>query len=201
MTKRTKTIVLSAVIICVCVAVAVAAVLLVLLRADGMSHLRTDGVKLTLVRDGLEIDGLNSEGKYAHTVNEEKTDFTSSTQQNVFGIQSNTIIVPGNSFTASMTVSGKSAFAYWLEIKLGGELNELSKKLKITVTVEDGTRCSFYLGESLTAGSDQDPLARVTDGSSSFTVKVEFERDNKGNGDEQDKWVGFDLVVHAANID
>lgn len=200
MTKRTKTIVLSTVIICVCIAVAVAAVLLVWLRSDGLSHLYTNGVNLTLVRDELEINGLNSEGKYVHATIGEKTDFTSSTQQNVFGIEADTIIVPGNSYTASMTVSGKNAFAYWLEIRLGGELNELSKKLKITVTV-DGARRSFYLGESLTAGSEQDPLARVTDGSSSFTVKVEFERDNKGNGDEQDKWVSFDLVVHATNTD
>ena len=179
MTKKTRTIVFAVAIIAVFAVVAVGSLLIVLFERKNIQHLQSGGLDLVLTRENLISNSLDENGNLVSTTDGTQIDFTKSSDENIFGITSKTVIVPGSMFAVSMEISNNSAnsqpFVYWLGIELGGELNELSKQLKVTVTVEDGEERSFYLGEGLLLGSEQNPLAIVEDKNSSrFGVKVEF---------------------------
>lgn len=204
MTKKLTAILCSVLAIIACAAV-ITVTVLYLNRQSGISHLRAGGMDLTLTRESLYTRGMNEDGLLAERTDTDAADFTGASTQNIFGVTGNTVILPGCAFSAEMVVSGRSdrvePFSYWLGIELSGELNELARRLKITVTVDGGEPKSCYLSEELLIGSESEPLAKVTDKtSSSFTVRVEFDRDISGSGDAQDEWAVFDLVVYAAKI-
>lgn len=198
MTKKTKTVISAAAAIALCLAIAVSAII-IFAAGKGVPHLNSDA-GFTLTRESLYVKSLDENGNLSVSTDGTAADF-SGRGGNVFGITADTEIVPGSAFSADMTVSNGGSgtpFAYWIEISVDGEVNELVKQLKVTVTV-DGVSTRFYLAEGLTAGSERNPLAVVTDkNSSSFSVRIDFEEDRVINDEAQNKIASFDLAVYAA---
>ena len=203
MTKKQKTIVSAVAAIVLVAAVALTLILLLGGRTGGTLHLESRGLDFTLTRESLTTHDLDESGKLASLTNDKKTDFTASTKENVFGVTGNTVIVPGSRFSADLVIANKSEnaqpFSYWLEIRLSGEINELARQLKVTVTPEGLAPQTFSLSEGLVLGGERNPLAIVRGKqSSSFTVKVEFPEDQLINDGAQKETVLFDLIVYAA---
>lgn len=202
MNKKTLTVLCSVLAIAACAAVIVITVLFLGKQEQGFSHLR-GGADLTLTRESLQIRGLNDQGYLEEVSDFNSTDFTKANDKNVFGVTGDTVMLPGCAFAADMTVRSEKGkpFSYWLGIELNGEPNELMRRLKITVTVGGGEPKSAYLGEEFSIGNEGEPLARITDGAeSSFTVRVEFDRNVTDGGNAQNEWAVFDLVVYAVNL-
>lgn len=204
MNKKLLTVLCSGFAIAVCAAVIVITALFLTGRTEGFSHLR-GGADLTLTRESLQTRGLNGQGYMEETSDSDPEDFTRANEKNIFGVTGDTVMLPGCAFTAEMTVRSDpktpKPFAYWLGIEVKGEPNELFKRLKLTVTVDGGEPKSAFLGDGLSIGSEREPLARITEGAeSSFTVRVEFDRNVTDGGNAQNEWAVFDLVVYAVNL-
>lgn len=200
MTKKVKIAVIACALAYV-LAFAAVICILILNKDDSIDHLdKEQSLQLSLFRDGYSILNIGDKGMLEPTTDDTRTDFTSASDKNVFGLESNTVIVPGSSFTVNMSISNdlenSVPFAYWLSIELSGESNALAEQLEVTVTV-GGKVSRFPLSEGYTIGGESAPLAKVgLNETSAFSVKLEYDKYNSDNT-SQGKTVYFDLIVHA----
>lgn len=181
------------------------------------NHLKAGNLDIQLKRTNLEYSVLNADGELATTTVTDDLDLTTSTDENVFGIDSSDIrIVPGSYFEAELEISnaGNTAFTYNVGIHLLGA-STLSEQLQVTVTHPNGTTTTKMLSE-LAAGLTIDTgKMKVGDEAQTFTVRVDFINDvdynaaldaeaeegeepaYMNNNEAQSSTAVFDLVVTA----
>lgn len=169
------------------------------------NHLQAGNLDVTLKRTNLEYCVLNNDGELEVKTVEEDLDLTTSSVQNVFGIDSNGIrIVPGSYFDADLQIAnnGNTAFTYSVQIKLSGDATKLAEQLKVTVTHPNGSTprttekmLSELTGNGLSIATGE---MKAGDAAQSFKVRVEFvNAADSVNNLAQNKTAAFDLVVTA----
>lgn len=212
MNKKKVMIVSSSVILlCICIIAGMSYALF----SDSVSvgnHLKAGNLKVTLTRTGLEYSVLNEDGELAVTTVEEALDLTTSTDENVFGINAeDVLIVPGSYFDADLKIAngGNTAFTYSVGIKLLSGSADLAEQLKVTVTDPDGNTQTAMLSELANGLEIDTGKMKVGSEAQSFSVRVEFVNDADYNTEDtpadelmnnnaaQDASVVFDLVVTA----
>ena len=165
------------------------------------NHLQAGTLDITLERTSLSYSKLDADGfLYTETITT-PANFTntSTTDANIFEIDSQTRIVPTSFFNAEMKISNYStvAFDYWIKLDFIEGDQTLAKQMKITVTAAGGKSHSGIVSTSASVGSSTDPVGTLKiGGSQTFTVKVEF-FDDEDNYLAQGKSVKFDLIVYA----
>ncbi len=164
------------------------------------THLVAGSLKATLERVKLTTYNIGSDGNFTTVVDEKVKDFSAETQDSVFGIAAGTVIAPGSTFTAEMRISngGDVAFYYYLETFCNGMVSDqtFASMLQLTVSTEEGVTREALLGDGLTE-SDGEAVGSVNVGESeTFTVTLKF-LDDKNNNKVENKFVLFDLCVHA----
>jgi len=167
------------------------------------NHLQAGDLEVRLTRTNLKYRYLDEKGVWQVPVIEDDLDFTSSTEDNVFGLDAEGLyIVPGCYFNADMQVDnvGNVAFTYAVSIDMLGEVNELAEQLQVTVTKADGTSETKKLsdminGETIMAGTMLEDDAPQT-----FNVDVYFTDDTTINNAAQTQLAEFDLVIIATQI-
>lgn len=202
MAKRSRAILIAMITIVLCLSLVAAGTYALYTDSVNLTtHLKAGNMDITLVRTNLTTKTLS--GDTGYLVEEEyadDVDFSGATDRNVFEITESTLVAPGCSFDAELTLSNRSdvAFVWWLEIKYDDSENlALADQLKVTVTTA-GTPSEAALSEGLTIGSETAPTGTLAKGGSAvFNVKVEFIDDNGINNDAQSQQVDFDLIVHA----
>ena len=164
------------------------------------NHLKAGELNITLVRTNLTTTTLDEETGYLKTVESTPdVDFTNETAENVFGLTSDTKIVPQCSFEAMMEVSNNSdvAFSYSLEIVLDGDAKELSDQIELSVTV-NGVTTTNKLSEGYTV---ENVATLAINQTSEFVVKILFlDLDSEVNNAAQNQEVNFDLIVSAIQV-
>lgn len=186
--KRVLLVSCSVIMLCVCIIAGMSYALF----TDSVSvgnHLHAGNLNVTLTRTNLEYSVLNDDGELAVTTVEADLDLTTSSADNVFGIDSTDIrIVPGSYFDADLEIAntGNTAFKYSISIKLLGDSTDLAEQLKVIVTHPDGKTTEKMLSE-LTSGLSIDTgKMKVGDTAQSFSVRVEFVNDSDYNGELPD---------------
>ncbi|MGN1062375.1 MAG: hypothetical protein ACI4RO_04530, partial [Candidatus Scatosoma sp.] len=132
-------------------------------------------------------------------VNNDTVDFSTPSDENVFGLSGNDLIVPCCAFDATMKITNGSdtAFSWWLAIEYDGTTLALADQIKVTVTV-DGVETRSKLTDGIALGSESQPVGTLAkSGTATFNVKVEFINDSNVNDAAQDQTLNFDLVVYA----
>lgn len=163
------------------------------------NHLQAGNLDISLIRTDLSYRVLNEEGELEVTRVEENTDFTSSTNENIFGMDAEGLLIaPGAWFDAQMQVvnNGNVAFSYDVSIRLQGDVNALAEQLLFTVTHPDGSVTEKRLSQLTEEFSLATGRMKVTDKAQSFRVKVEF-LDEQDNNLAQSQVAVFDLFVTA----
>ena len=163
------------------------------------NHLQAGKLDVTLERTDLTYCILNDAGVLETVTVDADLDFTSSTANNVFGIDASGMkVVPGSYFVAKMKMGNKGnvAFTYDVSISLLEGNNALAEQLTVTVTHPNGSTTVKKLSEltnglTITAGT-----MGATDSAQEFTVAVSFD-DATANNSAMNKSVVFDLVVTA----
>lgn len=159
------------------------------------NHLQAGNLDAELTRTKLQYAVLDTEGVLNTYVNNDRVDFTGTTNENIFGLNGDRI-VPGSYFEADMTLANKGtvAFDYEIEIKILGNSNKLAEQLKVTVTTSEGTETMLLseINGKYVVSTGRMPLNSSAD----FTVRVEFV-DSTANNDAQNQTCAFDLVVTA----
>lgn len=184
----------------------------------GNEHLQAGTLDVQLQRTSYEYAMLNDNGYLETTVNTTVVDFTQPTNENVFGLNSDAMIVPGSYAEADMVIvnNGNVAFDYDVTLTLSGDsegnLNALAQQLRVTVTATDAngnalantTPVVCLLSDCKTANGYQVLSgARVdrTDSNRYFTVRIDFLDDvvtgGIDNNAAQGQEVFFDLLVSA----
>lgn len=213
--KRVLLISCSVILLCICVATGFTYALF----TDSVSvgnHLQAGNLNVTLKRTNLEYSVLNENGELEVTTVEEDLDLTTSSANNVFGIDSTDIrIVPGSYFDAKLEIAnaGNTAFKYSVQIKLLGDATALAEQLKVTINDANGNEIdSKMLSELANDQSIEIGKMKVGADAQSFSVRVEFiddvaynldltedaePEDYMNNNDAQTKTAVFDLIVTA----
>lgn len=164
------------------------------------NHLKAGDLEVTLKRTYLEYRILDTDGKLYTTKVEDDVNFTMSTIDNVFGIDSKNIrIAPGSYFKVDMQVInvGDVAFTYDVGIMLTGEANALSDQLVVTVTFANGTKVTKKLSEMVNGVTIQSGELLRGSNSQTFSVEVVFIDDDSVNNAAQAQVAEFDLIVSA----
>lgn len=179
---------------------------------NASNHLKAGNLDISLIRTDLSYCVLNAQGELAVARVEEDTDFTASTDENIFGMNASGLrIAPGAWFDAEMKVvnNGNVAFTYDVAIGLQGAVNALAEQMKFTVTYPDGTETQKLLSEMTEEFTIATGKMKVTDKAQTFRVKVEFLDDVKENANQpagdtpmnnnlaQSQSVVFDMFVAA----
>ena len=177
------------------------------------NHLVAGKMEATLGRTGYTVTRLNKEGYLETvTVDESKapTDFTGSTDLNIFGMSKEEKIVPGSSYSATMQLSNESdaVFGYWLELQVTeGADTALAQQLVLTVDLPGDTNdkevyFSEISGSVLSLGNESNALSEVgLKKSETFTVSVSFASlSSDVNNQAQGQELAFDLVVYAVQV-
>lgn len=168
------------------------------------NHLVAGSLNVGLVRTSLQKTYIDQTTGYLVTSPEDTTevDFSGSTTDNVFGIQSNELIVPYSAYSARLKLSnnGSVAFTYDIIIKLTSTSNALASQLKVYVAEGDGALedkgfLSDYATENGTAIVSTQTMAKNT-AAKEFTVKIEFVN-NTSNDSAQGQEAEFDLLIKA----
>ena len=165
------------------------------------THLNSGTTEITLERTKLVATTLdNTTGYLTTNVNNDTVDFSAPSNENVFGISGNDLIVPCCSFDATMKISNGSdtAFSWWLAIEYDNSATvALADQLKVTVTI-DGVATTSSLSQGLALGSETQPKGTLAkSAAATFNVKVEFIDNTAINNAAQDQNLNFDLVVYA----
>lgn len=164
------------------------------------NHLQAGNLDITLTRTKLEYCVLNDDGELEVVTVEENFDFTTSTDENVFGIDGADIrIVPGSYFDAELEIAnvGSTAFSYSINIKLPRDANALAEQLKVIVTHPNGTKTEKMLSELADGLAIDTGRMKAGDSAQQFGVCVEFIDDTSINNAAQSQTATFDLVVTA----
>lgn len=206
--KRVLLISCSVIMLCICIIAGMSYALF----TDSVSvgnHLQAGNLNVTLTRTNLEYSVLNAEGELAVKTVAEDLDLTTSSANNVFGIDSTDIrIVPGSYFDADLEIenAGNTAFNYSISIKLLGDSTDLAEQLKVIVTHPNGTTTEKMLSELAGGLSIDTGKMKVGDTAQTFSVRVEFVDDGRPdtnpsttivNNDAQGDSAVFDLIVTA----
>lgn len=177
------------------------------------NHLRSGRLDVTLKRTDLEYKVPDENGRMHIVTVGDELDLTESTECNVFGLDTEDIlIVPGSYFDAELELSNNAdtAIAYSVTVRLLGRSNELAEQLRVTVTRFDGTTEEHMLSELTHGMSVQAGEMTVGVETQSFRIRVEFlndavyndelpngtpQADRMNNNAAQSQTVAFDLVV------
>ena len=183
------------------------------------NHLVAGKMDITLIRTNLKTTALDRTTGFL--VDEEVTDpkdFSLPTTDNVFGITTETLIVPQCKYVAEMQILNTEtpenlvsishvAYAYWIEIVFNNaEDLDLADQLIISVVTKDTDPTvptePIYLSQGLKVGSAAEPIGVLALGDSeTFTVSVEFESLPEGlNNTAKGQSLDFDLIVHAVQV-
>lgn len=212
MSKRTRAVLVATITMMLCIALIAAGTYALFTDTVNLTnHLQAGDLSITLKRTELVKTTLNASGYLVDDTVQSATDtpvnFTNSTRENVFGIETDEKVVPGSKFVAKMKLENESdvAFGYWIEIvckdKTKGE--DLAKQVKITVSTS-ADRSDFVGNGLIVKGANDGYLGELAIGATAtFTVTLEFldsavannniEENNLAQGEKID----FDLVVHA----
>lgn len=205
MNKSMKTLIVAITSLVACVALLVAGTYaLWSAQFDFTNHLQAGTMKAELYREKLTVVKLDDAG-YPKTITD-TTVVGSDEVDNLFGIETGNLIVPGSSFKADLRLDNKGdvAFGYWIEIKLKSANNELAQQLKVIVTVNNAAT-DAKLNNGLTVGSDDVFIGTVgtqaNNASAYFTVEVVLENlPGTENNSAMNKTAEFDLIVHATQV-
>lgn len=195
MTKKTRVLLTACTTIMLFVALIVAGTYALFSDSVTMkNHLQAGTLEVKLERLDLKWTELDSTTGYLKEgSNTDVVNFTEATEENIFGISTDSKIVPGCFYEATLKLTniGSVAFDYSVAIVLDGISNELAEQLKVTVdTVDKGT---------LSAGTTtvaKDMLA-INEFTKTFIVRIEFVNNNAINNAAQAMQVCFDLIVRA----
>ena len=167
------------------------------------NHLQAGDLEVRLTRTNLKYRYLDEKGVWQVPVIEDDLDFTSSTEDNVFGLDAEGLyIVPGCYFNADMQVDnvGNVAFTYAVSIDMLGEVNELAEQLQVTVTKADGTSETKKLSDMINGETIMAGRMLEDDAPQTFNVDVYFIDDTTINNAAQTQLAEFDLVIIATQI-
>lgn len=180
--------------------------------------LKAGTMKIRLLRTNLEYTELNAQGLFETKTDDRDLVYAQPegnetiSNENVFGIKDNTLLIPTSRYTATMRLENKSdvAFKYYLSIEGLGDnaKNHFSDKLTIIVDTnltnnaegEAGgeTKTTVSAAETL-IGDASAPIGTVIiNGSAEFTVTVIFESDATNLAQAQE--AHFNLNVHAVQV-
>ncbi len=168
---------------------------------SSQTHLVAGTLKATLVRHKLTTVNLGEGGEFVRTVDDAEKDFSTNTQDNIFGITQGTVVAPTSSFTVEMCIgnSGDVAFSYYVEVVCNSVISDttFASMLKVSVQPERGEKREMLVSDGLNLGGENDALGTVeAGGAENFTVTLEF-LDDANNNRVESKFVMFDLCIHA----
>lgn len=212
-TNRKRVILVSSAVILLCMTIIVGTTAALFSDSTAIrNHLQAGDLEVSLKRTYLEYSTLNSVGELAVTSNSQTLYLNGSVNENVFGVDSETMrIVPGSYFDAHLEISndGNVAFNYSVSIQLVGNSNALAEQLKVIVTHSDGSETEAMLSEMIAGRTIQAGNIKAGGANQQFSVRVEFIDDidyNQGldvndermnNNLAQTQIAEFDLVVSA----
>ena len=232
MTKKHRSMLLAVITLVLCLALVAGGTYALFSDEVAMNHhLEAGELDITLVRTNLTKTELDPVTGYLKTSSVDDpnggTDFSNpGVGENVFGLTDDTLIVPCNSYAATMKITNNSdvAFGYWIEIKLNfegehaltaKELAELKLDEQIKVYVNDQAQ-AVTLDQGLVVGGRDNPISKLAkaptlDGngnpshslkySETFVVCVAFENlADEVNNAAQGQELYFDLIVHAVQL-
>jgi len=195
MAKKTKILLTAGISVICCLALVVVGTYA--LFTDSVSvanHLQAGTLKVRLERTNLKWAQLNEDGYLVSGEDSTTQDFTDPTTENIFGIGSDVLVVPGSYYEATLKLSndGTVALDYKLKIVLTSDSNTLAQQILVVV---DGNTAS---SKSLSTGTNiiGEGFLDKSDKTKSFVVKVQFS-DLADNNAAQDMEVSFDLIVEA----
>ena len=165
------------------------------------THLVAGSLKATLERVKLTTYNIGSDGNFSNVVDDSVKDFSTETQDNIFGITEGTQIAPGSTFTAEMRIAngGNVAFYYYIETMYNTMVsdNTFASMLQLTVSAENGVQREVRLSDGLTQGTEDEAIGTVNVGETkNFTVTLKF-LDDENNNKVENKFVLFDICIHA----
>lgn len=163
------------------------------------NHLKAGTLEIGLQRTSLTKTYLDETTGYLKTdTNNNVVNFTNATRENVFGIESNEMVVPGSAYEAKMKITNKGsvAFTYNIKLKLKTEINALAEQMKIYVDGVDKGYLSNYLRTNSEVSIATGVMTLADGNVKTFTIKIVFE-DLSDNNTAQNKEVLFDLIVSA----
>ena len=115
------------------------------------THLVAGSLKATLERVKLTTYNIGGDGNFSTVIDDKVKDFSSETQDSVFGITAGTLAAPGSTFTAEMRIKngGDVAFYYYLETLYNSVVSDqtFASMLKLTVSTEEGVKREALLGD------------------------------------------------------
>ena len=166
-------------------------------------------VRTELVQNRLDAnDGIVKE-KVVQKATDEPVDFTFGTTENVFGMDSEELIVPTSKYSATMCIAndgGSVSFDYNVYLKLGAETDEeLAKQLKVTITEQNGNQKSEFLSsldKKYEIASGKVMVREAENARSFFNVTIEFVDDQSegvqfDNNEAKGLKANIDLYVEA----
>lgn len=198
--NKTKTLGIAGILIVLCIALLIGGTYALFSdRIEVENHLQAGTLKIKLERTSLTKTCLDETTGYLNTLTNTSTvDFTNQTTENVFGIGTNELVVPGSSYEAQMKITNKGSVAFTYDIKLSllsVQTNALASQMKVYIDGVD----KGYLSQLAQANS-QVTIATGTmtkaDVAKTFTIKIVFENLSTNN-DAQNQDVSFDLIVAA----
>lgn len=172
------------------------------------NHLKAGNLNISLVRTSYSKWVLDDDGYLEEKTDSTETDFTTANDQNIFGLETDELIVPTSKFSADLKlINGKKvdgsyvkssvAFTYTVSLLTYSTSNsDLLDQLQVTIT-KDTTTVTKKLSEceNLEVFSG---VMTTSDEDAAFTVALEFlNLDNSENNKAQEKEASFDLVVEA----
>lgn len=198
--KKTKAMGIAVILIVLCVALFIGGTYA--LFSDNVTtenHLQAGTLKIGLQRTNLSKTYLDETTGYLKTdTNNNVIDFTNATTENVFGIGSEELVVPGSAYEAKMKITNKGsvAFTYNIKLKLNSQTNELAEQMKIYVDGIDKGYLSDYLQTNNEVSIATGVMTLADGNAKTFTIKIMFE-DLSNNNSAQNKEISFDLLVDA----
>lgn len=172
------------------------------------NHLQAGNLTAALFRTSCSKKVLDNDG-YLKTVSDDtRKEFTSATEENIFGLTSGDYIVPGSEFetnleicnyrvSGSTTVYSTVAFDYSVTLKLGTSSSHLKDQVTISYKTGDGT---YTTAGKLSSLNENKILSGQLKGrsadSAKFSIKITFP-DLNNNNDAQNEIADFDLIISA----
>lgn len=207
-TSRTRTLLVSSVVILLAMVVVVGVTWALFTDTQNVSnHLQAGDLSITLTRTELTKTTLNADGYLVELPTDTTVvNFSNPTDANVFGIGETEKIVPGSKFVAKMDIANNSdvAFGYWIEIVCTDKASGANLAKQLKVTVNTGSDTSAFVNDGLTVKGENGYVGELGIGdTAAFTVTVEFldsfvaENGIENNDLAKGENLAFDLVVHA----
>lgn len=185
-------------------------------QAEIANHLQAGELRIKLTRTKLEYNKLDDNGYLSDPiVDSVPKDFsnTNDVQDNIFGIEKDTLIVPGSFYEATMQIEnhdgsdgegvGDVAFTYQVQLKIDSEnaATEIAKQINVTVTKNNGDSATKLLSEFANEENVYsimpDGVMNVNDEPQTFKIRIEFIDDDAVNYLAENGSVKFDIYVVA----